>query len=128
MRITVAYQAIFLLVVCPGAVFLWGAAGAAVAVSIMTVIGLWIADRYVSQELGWSTLDIYKIPALTCVVAYGMLQILLPWLPSMIWVSALIKGGICLILFAIAILLFERDGLITVWNTVLSAVNDQRKS
>ena len=88
----------------------------------------WIADRYVSQELGWSTLDIYKLPALTCLVAYGMLQILSPWLPSMMWISAAIKGGICSILFALAILVFERDRLRTVWNTVLSAVKNQRKS
>ena len=128
MRRTVAYQAIFLALVCPGAVLLWGAAGAAVSVSVMTIIGLWIADRYVSHELGWSTLDIYKLPALTCLVAYGMLHILLPWLPSMMWVSAAIKGGICLILFALAMLIFERDRLRIVWNTVISAVKDQRKS
>ena len=128
MRRTVAYQAVFLVLVCPGAVLLWGAAGAAVSVSVMTIIGLWIADRYVSHELGWSTLDIYKLPALTCLVAYGMLHILLPWLPSMMWVSAAIKGGICLILFALAMLIFERDRLRIVWNTVISAVKDQRKS
>ena len=128
MRLTVAYQAIFLIIVCPGAVLLWGAAGAAVSVSVMTVIGLWVAERYVGQELGWSTLDIYKLPALTCLVAYGILQVLSPWLPSMLWLSAVIKGGICLTLFALAILIFERDRLRTVWNTILSALQDQRKS
>jgi O-antigen/teichoic acid export membrane protein len=128
MRRTVAYQAMFLIIVCPGAVFLWGAAGAAVSVSVMTVIGLWIADRYVGQELGWSTLEIYKLPALTCLIAYGMLQILSPWLPSMMWISAAIKGAICVILFALAIVIFERDRLRTVWNTVLSALKNQRKN
>lgn len=128
MRRTVAYQAIFLIIVCPGAVLLWGAAGAAVSVSVMTVIGLWIADRYVGQELGWSTLDIYKLPALTCLVAYGMLQLLSPWLPSMIWFSAAIKGAICLILFTLAIVVFERDRLQIVWNTVLRALKYQREN
>ena len=53
---------------------------------------------------------------------------IVPWLPSMMWVSAAIKGGICLILFALAMLIFERDRLRIVWNTVISAVKDQRKS
>ena len=89
---------------------------------------MWIADRYVGQELGWSTLDIYKLPALTCLIAYGMLQILSPWMPSMMWISAVIKGAICFVLFALVIVIFERDRLRTVWDTVLSALKNQRKN
>lgn len=124
MRRTVAYQAVFLLLVCPPAVWIWGAAGAAVAVSLMTIIGLLLADQYVGEELGRSALDTYLLPALTGLVVYGMLHLLAPWLPLSLWASAATKGVLCFVAFALAILLFERHQAQTVWTTVRRALEN----
>ena len=118
MRHTVAQQAVFLLLACPVGVWYWGAAGAAVAVSMMTIIGLLFADRYVGEELGRSAGDAYLLPALTGLGVYGMLRLLAPWLPLSLWGSAAVKGGLCLAAFALVILLFERGQAQTVWATV----------
>ncbi len=122
MRRTVAQQAVFLLLACPPAVWYWGAAGAAVAVSVMTIIGLSFADRYVGEELGRPAGDVYLWPALTGLAVYGMLRLLAPWLPLSLWGSAAVKGGLCLVAFALVILLFERSQAYTVWATVRRAL------
>ena len=124
MRRTVAQQAVFLLLVCPPAVWLWGAAGAAVAVSMMTIIGLFFVDRYVGEELGRSAGDAYLLPALTGLAVYGMLRLFAPWLPLSIWGSAAAKGGLCLAVFSFVILMFERNQAQTVWATVWRALQN----
>ncbi len=123
MRRTVAQQAVFLLLVCPPAVWIWGAAGAGVTVSVMTIIGLFFADRYVREELGLSAVDAYLMPILTGLGVYGMLRLLTPWLPLSLWGSAAAKGGLCLAMFALVIFLFERNQAQTVWATVRRALH-----
>ena len=127
MRHTVAQQAVFLLLVCPPAVWFWGAAGAAVAVSVMTIIGLLFADRYVGEELGRSAGDVYLLPALAGLAVYGMLHLLAPLFPLPLWGSAAAKGGLCLLVFSAVVFLFERNQAKTVWATVRWALRSGAK-
>ena len=127
MRVTVAQQAVFMLLVCPPAVWIWGAAGAGVTVSVMTVIGLFFADRYVRDELGYSAVDTYLLPALTGLGVYGMLSLLKAWLPLSLWGSTVAKGGFCIAMFALVIFLFERHQAQTVWTKVRGALRNGTK-
>ena len=124
MRRTVAQQAVFLLLVCPPAVWFWGAAGAAGSVSVLTIIGLFFADRYVGRELGLSTVDTYILPSLTGLIVYGMLRLLAPGLELTLWESAIVKVVLCFAAFTSATLLFERKQAQTVWRTVRQALKN----
>ncbi|HCU98625.1 MAG TPA: hypothetical protein DGM69_04685 [Chloroflexi bacterium] len=126
MRRTVAYQAFFLIVVCPGAVYMWGAAGAAVSISVMSVLGLFFADKYVSQTLGSSSMRLYKFPILTCIAAYGMLLIVWPLIPDLFWLSALLKGVLCLAIFLIFIIIFDRKRLREVSEVIMRILKERR--
>ena len=94
------------------------------AVSVMTIIGLLFADRYVGEEVGHSVVDAYLLPALTGLGVYGMLRLIAPWLPLSLWGSVAAKGGLCLAAFALVILLFERSQARTVWATVRRAMQN----
>lgn len=108
-------QAIFLLVVCPPAVYYWGAAGAAVAVSLMSVVGLIASERYVTQALGSSSWPSYVAPAtaavLTVVAAFGLASML----PTNVWAAAFVKAMICGAVFPATMWLVDRTAAVEAW-------------
>jgi O-antigen/teichoic acid export membrane protein len=111
------FQAIWLIVVCPPLVYFYGAAGASVAVSLMSVLGFLTTERYVSQRLGTSIWPIYIVPALACLSVIISCAVLTPNLPANLWMSAIVKGLIGAVTFGIAVLVFERHTALTAWQT-----------
>jgi teichuronic acid exporter len=101
-------QAIFLLIICPLAVYLAGAAGASIAVSGMSIIGFYMSERYVANHLEYSAWKIYIVPGIAAVIAIALSFVLTPYFPPNNWLAAVIKGVISLVVFGAALLLFER--------------------
>ena len=108
-------QAVFLVVVCPPAVLFAGAAGAAVAVSAMSVIGLAVSERDVARRLGVAPGALYVRPACAGIVALALVTIGSRLLPSNIWASAGVKGAVTLVIFGAAVALFDRAGATESW-------------
>ncbi len=117
-RYTNLVQAIFLLIVCPPAVWFYGAAGAAVTISIMTVIGVMAGEREVTKTLHQQYWTLYIAPILISFVTAGIIFAVSPWIPSQIWISAIIKGLICVAAFGASIWIFQRQPLLDVWQTL----------
>jgi O-antigen/teichoic acid export membrane protein len=111
-------QAVFLAVVCPPAVLFAGAAGAAVAVSAMSAIGLFASERDVVRRLGIAPGALYVRPAGAGIVALALVTISSPLLPSNIWASAGLKGAVTAAIFGAAIALFDRAGAAEAWRLV----------
>jgi len=118
MRATVAVQAVFLLLAGPPAVLWQGAAGAAVAVSMMSVIGLAAVERHVQMELSEAVWPTYLLPAATLAALLVGLQALAPFLPASIWWSAGIKLALCTAAFALVIGTLQRNMLRVVRDTL----------
>jgi O-antigen/teichoic acid export membrane protein len=108
---TVILQAIFIVLACPPAVYGWGAAGAAVVVSLMTVMGLVACEWYVRRRLGVSAWRFYLAPAATCAATIGGLALLAPGLPDTPWLALIIKVVFSSMMFGAALALFERRRL-----------------
>ena len=125
MRRATGYQALFIAVACPPAVYFWGAAGAAVIVSIMTVIGLIAAERYVRIEMDVQMWSIYLLPSLTSVTLIVFLGLADSSLPENIWLSVLIKGCVCVLLFAGIVIARERTRAREVWQLLRDALRAQ---
>lgn len=109
-RRTMLVQAVFLLATCPLAVHVAGAAGAAVAVSAMSAIGLAVSERDVARRLGVAPGAPYLRPAGASMVALALVATGSPLLPSNMWASAGVKGAVTAGVFAAGILLFDRAG------------------
>lgn len=108
-RRTVAIQAVFLLILGPPAVWWYGAAGAAVVISAMTVLGMVAVEREVGQALGIAVWPSYLLPALTLAGLCGMLFGVQPWLPANLWLSLAVKGVVTVAGFGAVLLAFERQ-------------------
>jgi O-antigen/teichoic acid export membrane protein len=117
-RWTSFVQAIFLILTCPIAVYFWGAAGASVAVSGMSIVGFVLTERLVTKHLGVAIWPTYLAPGLTCLGVIGLLAILGPGLPTNPWFSAIIKGVISVIAFGGVLGLFERKQARAAWQTL----------
>lgn len=105
-------QAIFILVACPPAVYLWGAAGASVVVSIMSLIGLIATEWYVAKHLQTSLWQLYLVPILTSLLLSIALLWVTPLITSNVWLAASFKGIVCAIIFGSVLLIFERTNLV----------------
>ncbi len=105
-------QAIFILIACPPAVYLWGAAGASVVVSIMSLIGVIATEWYVAKHLQASLWQLYLVPILTSLVLSITLLWVMPLITSNIWLAASFKGIVCAIVFGTVLLIFERTNLV----------------
>jgi O-antigen/teichoic acid export membrane protein len=117
-RWTMAVQAIFIVLACPPAVYFYGAAGASVVVSVMSVIGLIAAEWRVSKQLGASAWRVYVVPALAGAAVIGALSLLTPAMPQNLWLAAIVKGLLCAAVFGAALLIFERKSAQTAWRTL----------
>lgn len=126
MRRAVLLQAIFIALACPPAVYLWGAAGASVVVSVMTLLGVIASERYVARELGEPAWSIYLVPTLTAGLLLGVLAVASPWMPANLWLSAIAKGLVCTLGFGSVVLVFERQMAVSVVNTVRQALAQSR--
>ena len=122
MRATVAVQAAFLLLAGPPAVLWQGAAGAAVAVSVMSVIGLAAVERHVQKELAEAVWPLYLLPAATLAALMLALQGLAPFLPASIWWSAGIKLALCSAAYALVIVTLQRTMLQVVRDTLMHSL------
>lgn len=114
-------QAIFLVAVGPAAVFYQGAAGAAVVVSVMSVVGLVLAERAVVRRLGESVWPVYLVPMTTAVVASGAAMIASQAIGVGAWQMAVIKAAICGLVIGAAVLAFDRAVALDAWRTVARA-------
>jgi O-antigen/teichoic acid export membrane protein len=117
-RRSMLVQAVFLAVVCPAAVHAGGAAGAAVAVSAMSVIGLVVSERDVARRIGAAPGALYLRPGAAGIVSVGLVTIGRPLLPSNMWASAGLKGIVTAVVFGTAVFLFDRDGATESWALV----------
>ena len=127
MRRTVAVQAIFILIACPPAVWFWGAAGAAVVVSIMALIGWMLSERFVAEVLGAYNWSLYLVPGLTAIFL-GILAIAekrYEWIPSNIWLSTTIKLTSCVLGFGFVTLALERETLMDSFNALRLAITKE---
>ncbi|MBI4631017.1 MAG: oligosaccharide flippase family protein [Chloroflexi bacterium] len=105
-------QAIFILIACPPAVYLWGAAGASAVVSIMSLIGLIATEWYVAKHLQTSLWQLYLVPTLTSLTLSITLLLVTPLITSNVWLAASFKGIVCATVFGIVLLIFERTNLV----------------
>jgi O-antigen/teichoic acid export membrane protein len=112
------WQAVFIVLACPPAVYFFGAAGASVVVSLMSVIGFVISERYVVRYLGFSAWKIYLVPICASLIVVGVCVLAAPALPANIWLSALVKGIVSVFVFGAALLLFERQSALEAIRTV----------
>lgn len=110
-------QAVLLVVICPPAVHFYGAAGAAVAVSVMSVAGLIVSEGYVTQAIGTSSWRIYVAPAVAAAVSTASAFALAP-LPMSVWISAIAKAILCAVVFAAAIWFMDRPAAIDAWQAL----------
>ena len=127
MRRTIAVQAVFILIACPPAVWFWGAAGAAVVVSLMAVIG-WIAtEHYVSEILGSSSMSLYLVPGITAISmgCIAVAEMRFGWIPNNIWLSTIIKGVICVTGFAVVTFVLERESLSASYSALRRAIGKE---
>jgi PST family polysaccharide transporter len=107
----VVMQAVFILLACPPAVYGWGAAGASVVVSLMTVIGLVTGEWYVMRRLGIAAWRCYLVPATACAVTIAGAGLLAAGLPGNLWLSLTLKLLVGTGVFGLALLLFEKRRL-----------------
>ncbi len=126
MRRTVAIQAGFIVLVCPPAVLVWGAAGAAVVVSLMTLVGVVAAERYVSRELGVAVWPLYVPLAVAAITLLAVLAAGSSLIPEPTWTSAMIKGLLCLLGFGILVLTVDRRQANGVLEIVRSALRSRK--
>lgn len=117
-RWTTFIQAIFLIIVCPIAVYFWGAAGASVAVSLMSIVGFVLTERLVTKHLKLAIWPTYIAPGLTCLGVIGVLAALGPVLPGNAWASVILKGVVSLIAFGGILILFERQQALAAWGVL----------
>lgn len=108
MRLTVLVQAVFLLVLGPPAVWFYGAGGAAVVISLMTIVGMVPAEWYVQKLLGAPLWRIYLLPGLTSLLLVVTLNPAAGLFPDNIFISGTLKGLICTAAFVLTLLIFER--------------------
>ena len=112
-RRSMIVQALFIIIACPPAVYLWGAAGASIVVSVMTVIGVIATEWYVVKHLQASTWQVYITPTLTSIALGVGLLLVTPLITSNIWLAASFKGIVCAIVFGMVLLIFERTNLVS---------------
>lgn len=118
LRGAMAVQALFMVLACPPAVYFFGAAGAAVVVSVMSVIGLASSERRVQRCLGISSWRLYLRPAGAAVVVVGLVGILRSSLPGNIWASAAVKGVLSGLVFGCGVWYFDRAKVVEAWRTL----------
>ena len=124
-RVT-AVMAVILLVLAPVAVLKWGAAGVAVAISLMMFTGMMLSQWYVSRELQVNLLSLYLLPAGLCVVLT----------PSLVWIGSVMGGGAAIsflakgvgstVLFAVIIGLLEQERVKEVFGLVIANLGFKR--
>jgi len=121
-RAAMAVQAVFILLACPPAVYWFGAAGASVVVSVMSLIGLVIAERRVTRSLGSPTWPLYVVPGSAAIAVLALVAVLGPTLPASIWLSATVKGIVSALGFGTALWLFDRAAALEAWRIVRRGV------
>ncbi len=114
-RFATGVQAAFLLVACPPAVYSFGAAGAAVVVSIMSALGVILFERCVTRRLGRASWPMYVAPACTAVATIAAMTALETALPASVWLSAIIKAIVCGVAFGSVIWVFDRAAALDAW-------------
>ncbi len=126
-RKMVLVQAAILLAAGPWAVLNWGAAGAAVVVSVMMLVGLVISEIYVTRLIGVTAVPIYGFPILlgtvfTFVLYYSGEALGLP-----LFLSLALKTVVAGFVFGGLALLFERERLTEVFGLVREHLNPFNK-
>lgn len=116
-----AVQAAFLAVACPPAVYAFGAAGAAGAVSVMSVIGVAISERAVMARLGHSSWSTYGAPAAAAALTIALSAVAGVHVARPLWLAAIVKAGICGVVFGGTLLTFDRRAAVDVWRTARRA-------
>lgn len=118
MRRSLGVQAVFMLIACPPAVYWWGAAGASVVVSAMSVMSLLITERYVMQRLGDAAWRVYLVPAAATALVVAAFALLPPGLLGGPLASLILKSLFTAGVFGAALLLFDRRGAWSAWRTL----------
>jgi O-antigen/teichoic acid export membrane protein len=108
-------QAVFLLIVGPPAAYQYGAAGASAAVSVMSVVGLVVSERYVARRLGQSAWTFYVAPAGAALGAIILTVGLASTLPATSVLAATAKAVVCAIVFAFTLWSSDRSALVDHW-------------
>lgn len=117
-RRTFAVQAVFLVVVAPFTVIYAGAAGAAVAVSVMSALGLITADRLVARHLGGGLWRRLAAPASAGVAAVGLAWVVAGAVSGATWYIAVVKAAVCAAVFAVALAALDRAAALDAWRTL----------
>lgn len=117
-QMTMLAQAAFILVACPPAVYFYGAAGASVVVSLMSVIGLATTEWRVAARLNDSVWRVYLTPAAAAVIAILAAGFLSPFLSASLWLAAVVKGAVVAAVFGAAVILFDRRALQGTWDAL----------
>jgi O-antigen/teichoic acid export membrane protein len=110
-------QVIVFVALCPVTIHAFGAAGAAAALSLCSLVGLVLTQRDVARHLGLSTWRVYRWPA--CAAALATALVLLGWtaLPGNPWLAVAVKGMACATVFGVILLRFERATARTMLDT-----------
>jgi O-antigen/teichoic acid export membrane protein len=108
-RTTILQVAVFA-VVCPPAVLWLGAAGAAAAVSLATLVGLVRLETLVGRQLGESPWAAYLRPGAAAAGTIALALALGAWpgLPAHPWLSGGVKAALCAAVFGTVLLALDR--------------------
>jgi PST family polysaccharide transporter len=119
MRRTVGIQAVIMLAAGPPAVWFYGAAGAAVVVSVMMIAGLVASERYVIRLLGEPVWRTYLLPgAVSLGVAAGFWALAPALAGYHPLVSLGIKGAACVAIYVAAAVFAEREAAQAVFASI----------
>jgi O-antigen/teichoic acid export membrane protein len=117
-RAIMGLQALIMLTAGPPAVYGFGAAGAAVVASAMTVVAVVATERRVDRNLGCAGWRLYARPAFAAGVAAAVTLGLEPVLPGNPWLAAPARGGVTVLCFAAVLGMLDRPAARGAWRTV----------
>lgn len=122
-RLTLVVQAAVLIVLGVPAIYFYGAEGAAVATSVMMLLGLVVSQRLAARYVDASLRELYGLPLVLVVVLVPLTYWLGTMLDAGVVVELLLKGGFITLAFAGAVFLLEprqRDEVIRMLRTFLN--------
>jgi O-antigen/teichoic acid export membrane protein len=108
LRRATVLQVLAFAVLCPPAIAWFGAAGAAAALSLATLVGVAGTQRLVARHLGVSTWAAYLRPAAATAGTLGLTLVARPGLPAEPWLSAAVKAALCAAVFGTVLLALDR--------------------
>jgi O-antigen/teichoic acid export membrane protein len=126
-RTSLIVQAVILIVLGPPAVYLWGAVGVSVAVSVMQIAGFVVSQVYVSRHLELRSLRLYLLPVVMMAVLSPTLYLLGEGVGHGIIVTLALKSLLALAVFAGVTYLFERDRIGGVIDLVLANIRQRQR-